>query len=617
MRAPALLSIPYDWTIAPLLPAIPWLLVAACLLGVAVDLSRPAQAGERGRLASLCLVAGLMVAGRGWFAFGSWASGALVIAAYGVLIAHGGRFGFTPPAAAAGGHRLWLGAAVIAASLALKCVDLEQWPPNLNTYSAMTGEEGLKALAGTWPSPFFGIRAYPLAEGGQSPLHLPILVASMQAFGGTVFAVRFAEVVGSTILLAVFWAYVRTALPSAWALAALAVFAFSPWHLAQSRFGSFYSLCAALALAMLWLGECTRRERRAWAAWIGLGLCAAAISWAYAPLQVLYPFFAAVVTAGFLYAGKRWQALIAVGVFAAVVGLQLTQGGREALMRSDFGQLATDTVIWRKDARHATTAETQPLAVVADNFARNMQWWFDEAFKEPYILVWWAPALGVGLLYALSDLWRAHGWMRALYYLLGMLPPLLIFPLHRRTLIVWPLVYVAGMRFCHDLVEAAKNRGGGALSGRVAKVVIGAAIVLASFHGLRLFAAGNPAGLVSPYFGPADQHLMIAEARHLLQWHHVLFVNPGVMRHVITIGLYERARATGRTTAYELVNVQPEEGLANALRPGRTNCFVYLNDEQHAWVTPALRRELPGGRLIERGDARGAPLYSLYFFPGE
>jgi hypothetical protein len=199
-----------------------------------------------------------------------------------------------------------------------------------------------------------------------------------------------------------------------WALTTLTVFAFCPWHLAQARFGSFYSLCTALAFALLWFGERTR-DRRSWTAWLGLGICAAAISWAYAPLQVLYVFFAAVVAAGFGYAGRRWQPLIAIAVFAVIISLQLSQGGREAFMRSDFGQLATDTVIWRKDAEHATTTVTQPLVVVADNFARNIKWWFQETFKETDILVWWAPALGLGF-HALYDLWRAHGRMRLTIY---------------------------------------------------------------------------------------------------------------------------------------------------------------------------------------------------------
>jgi len=268
MPAPWFLSAPYEWIVVPLLPAAPWILAALCVIGIVVDLAGSTAETPRGRFAGLCLALLLTVIARTYFAFDSWASIALIVAAYGVLIGHGARYGWPAAIATVRDRRIaWLGLLIIAAAFALKCVALDRWPPNLNTYSAMTGEEGIRAIEGHWPPALFGIRGYPLAEGGQSPLHLPILVASLKAFGVGVFSVRFAEVVGSTILLLIFWAWVRTVLPAVWALATLAVFAFSPWHLAQSRFGSFYSLCTALALAMLWLGERTREVHRAWTAW--------------------------------------------------------------------------------------------------------------------------------------------------------------------------------------------------------------------------------------------------------------------------------------------------------------------------------------------------------------
>jgi hypothetical protein len=612
-------SAPYEWIVAPLLPGVLWALVGLCLLGMLVDLAASTSA-TRGRLASLCGALLLVVLGRGWFAFDSWTSQAFVLIATAVMIAHAARYGCrTLLVSDTGRSPLWIGFAIIIASSAIKCIDLDWWPVNLNTYSAMTGEEGLRALEGKWPSPFFGIRAYPLAEGGQSPLHLPILFASMTLFGGTTLAVRFAEVVGSTLLLVMLWLWVRAALPRPWAATALAVFAFSPWHLMQSRFGTFYSLSAALSLALLWLAERTRDDRgRTWQVWIAFGVATVAISWAYAPLQVLYPFVFAVVGAGVLQR-RRWQPLLAAGVFALVTGSQLLQGGN-ALMRSHFGQLATDTVIWRKTAAGVVTRETQPLAVVIDNLAHNAQLWFRESLKDVDILIWWAPALVVGFIYALWELWRPTSWMRSAYFLIGMLPPLLIFPLHRRTLIVWPLVYVAGTRFCSDLVEAAKECRGQPWMGRVAAVTVAVALTFSSLHGLRSYAIGNPATLVYPYFGTPHTHRMIDEAKRLLPKYDLLFVNPGIIGHVITVELYEPARAIERQRPYELVTVRESDDFSKpVMRGGRKKCFIYLNDKQHEGIAQRLQADLPDGKLVERrGESpTGPPLYSLYFFPSE
>ena len=619
MQTSLFLSAPYEW-IEPLLPALVCALVALCLAGIAIDLAT-SEAPSRGRLASLCGALALVAIGRGWFALDSWAATGFVLAAYAVLIAHTARFGWTRTDSGEAKSPVWVGLAVVLIAVALECVALGTWPANLNTYAAMTGEEGLKALEGNWPSPFYGIRDYPLAGGGQSPLHLPILWTSMKVFGGTVFAVRFAEVVGSAALLLVLWMWLRTALPGIWAPVALALFAFSPWQLMQARFGSFYCVSAALALALLWLAERTRGDgRHTRVAWLALGAGAGMISWAYAPLQVLYAFFAVVVAAGFLRARHRWEPLLAVAAFALIVGLQLSQSGRSALMRSSFGHLATDTVIWHKNTAHAVTPERQPLTVIVDNFARNVDWWFRDVFEQADILVWWAPALGLGVLYALVDLARPSSWTRSAYYLIGMLPPLLIFPLNRRTLIVWPLVYFAGARFCRDLVAAAKSCRWQPWTQRLAAAVIGAALILASLRGLRSYAVGNPAGLVYPYFGPVYRHLMIEEAERLLPRYHLLFVNPEMLSHAIAISMYEPARATQRPHPYDFVTIgQQQTDFSPLVPPGRKNCFVYINDQPHAWVSQRLRAGLPGGQLVEgHGEkANDPPAYFLYFFPSE
>jgi len=210
--------------------------------------------------------------------------------------------------------------------------------------------------------------------------------------------------------------------------------------------------------------------------------------------------------------------------------------------------------------------------------------------------------------------------MRAAYFLLGTLPPLLIFPLHRRTLIVWPLVYVAGVRFCRELVEAAKECRGKTWMGHVAALTVAAALFFTTLGGLRSYAVGNPATLVYPYFGPPDQHLMIDEAKHLVRDYDLLFPSPGILKHMITIGLYEPARMTGRQHAFELLTGGDNDDLnASIMRGGRKKCFVFFNDEAHADLPERLQRDFPGGKLVERlgGSPNQSPLYWLYFFPSE
>lgn len=558
----------------------------------------------------------------------------------GALLLTGGLILYRRPAAPpARPLPFWAGLVIITGATALKCIALDDWPLHLNEYSAETGYWGLRTLDGLWPRDFFAGKEYDLVNGGISPLHLPVLWGSVRLFGGTIAAVRFAEVFSSTVLLVLFWVWLRRHWRGGAGLTALAVYAISPWHLAQSRMGTFFSASVALGLTLLILAEriidgAAPAERSAarlpgMAEWVGFGAAAGLIGYAYAPLKVLYAYFVLVLGAALVSGRGRqraaWRGPLAAGVvFGAILAVQLAGAARfEEMFRRDFGVLATDTSIWKKTADDQVTQEIQPVSVVARNLLRNLTTWWRTSWSERRVLVWYAPALTGAVVAALVLLWRGPHRVTALYCAIGMLPPLIIYPVQRRTLILWPLVYVAAVVGGWELTRICAARFARAWWHVLSWTLFGAGLIHASAHGLHIYATTNSIVGTGQYFGPDHQLDMYLEAERMLPRCRVYLVNPTYEEAIVaTVRLFAASRRIVEPEPFGFFDFKPGDDRPDVLLD-RPLCFFDLNrpDENdiEGGVVDGLAEHFLDGMILRRwaGDGSDTLFYNILMVPAQ
>lgn len=622
------LSLPYERFLAPFVPFLLAALAFVCAVWVLCDWFIESRAAPSRRLASFASIAFLLLIGRWLFEPTAAAAVGLLLAAHAVAIYALARADGPFLERSTRVTVLWPGLAVIALAFAMKCIALEEWPPHLNAYSAWTGLQGIDALDGFWPEDFLQGKEYDLVNGGRSPLMLPLLWLTMKWLGGTIYALRFTEVIGSTLLLFLLWLWLRVHMPGAWGVLALAVFAFSPWHLAQSRMGSFLSISATVGLAMLLLAERIIGGRPARTLlWAGFGATAGLLGYGYAPIKVLYAFFLVVLVVAAFQArragDRRWWVgpTAALLVFLAFLAVQIWDFTRiDQMFRHDFGSLATDTSIWHKTPDDVVTRAVQPPRVIVENLFRNAETWMRRTYEEETILSWYAPALSIGILAAAIAFLRGRQWVAALYFLIGTLPPLLIFPVDRRSLIAWPFVYVAGVAFTRQLVAAADRVSARRWWQVGCRTVTFGALGAFSIHGLYLFATTNSIVHAGTYFGPDHRVDMLDEAERLFPECHLYFVNlDSAAVPVVHVRLYELGRELDRPWDYSFLDLQEGQKEIADLSPDRPLCFFYLSENGSDAIMRTLREILPGGTLMRRvSEAEdGTVLYSVYFYGGE
>ncbi len=593
-----------EWSIAPLL----WLLSSFLLLCLVAALRR-----QRGADAALVGGALVFLLARWWATLESGLAAPLAILG-GVLVV----IGILAAPASPPAPRLpfWVGVAVALAALVLKSIALDTWPAHLNAYSAETGLRGLQALDGSWPRQFFSSKEYDLVNGGVSPLQLPLTWLSMKGLGGTITALRFAEVAASTALLLIFWAWLRVRLPGMSGLLALTLFATAPWHLAQSRMGTFFSVSVTWALLLLLLAERVARGRAALWQWALFGACAGGIGYCYAPINVLYLFFPLVLLAGAGASGGMRGAAVATVCFAAVIAVQVGVPPRfDHVLHREFGALATDTSILRKTADGRVADELQPLGVIAGNGLANAATWWRRTWDEPAISSWYAVSLTIALPLAIAALASRRLRVAALFFLIGTLPPLLVYPVHRRSLIVWPFVYAIGAVVLGKLVAACGRSFDSPVWRGATGGLAFAAVLAAVLHGFFVYATTNSTVRTGTYFGPDHRLEMLLEAERLLPLCVVVFVNPTFEEEVVArMRLYEPARRSGGRFDFAIagadgVDPPPEEGDAT--------CFLQLEvpDESKHGIREVMRRYPGGIHFLRNSPTDQLPMYTVYQLP--
>ncbi len=614
-----LLSAPYEVLVAPatplLLGALAVFLIACWALAVS---------GKRSVSAGWITAALLLLAARGCLAVDSVAAAVVACVAVVILLqalaatTPCGRRPVTPAPA-------WWGWCVIAAATLVKCVELSTWPAHLNAYSAETAWAGIEATMGIWPQGLWRTQEVDLVNGGISPLHLPLMWLSARLFGGNVFSARFAEVIGSTVLLIATWLWLRRSVRGIWSLVALAVFAFSPWHLAQSRMGTFQSISNALAIAMLWVAEIivAGTARRRW--WAAFGLLAGLIGYGYAPVKVLYIFFAGIVALAAFEARRRrrpgwWLGpVLSVLAFAVVLAVQLgIPPDLSVLLGQEYGPLATDTSVLHKTPAGGVTQERQGFAVVLENISANLIAGWRFHWVEPDILVWYAVALSAALPAALLLLLRPEWRVASFFMLLGALPPLLVYPLERRSLVLWPLVYVAGVLMVRELVRqcgALLDRGWWR---RACHALAASCLIAAGLHGVHVYASTNSVVRTGTYFGPDHRLEMMQDAERRLAECRVWFINLTFEdKMVARVRLFEEIRRSGDAERMRFVEVA-EEGVIPGVGRDESHCFFLMREpNSDPGVLDRLALAYPGGAMLHRvrADGSGEAMYDVYSLP--
>ncbi len=618
------LLLPYR-VLTPVVPLVR-IAVVTLLIVTLVQVWRRPEARARTTALGLVVSALALVVCRGWFTGDSAATTILASTACVAFAAAlvGGQLD-TPVEEPPG--PVWWGGLVILLSTLLKCLDLGEWPAHLNAYSAETGLRGIEAATGTWPTAIWRAQEYDLVNGGVSPLHLPISWLSVKLFGGNVLATRFAEVVGSTFLLAVFWAWIRTRVGGTLAVLGLSAFAFSPWHLAQSRMGTFFSISVAVAISMLAIAERIagdRRESALW--WAGFGTCCGLLGYAYTPIKVLYLFFLVVVT-GLGYQGWRrglaawWKGpAIAVAVATVMLGVQLGVPPRfGTMLRHDYGELATDTSVWHKNRTGEVTAHVQPLIVIVENFASNVQAWWWNAWYVDDVAIWYAPA---ALLAVITAFWwlPSRAWILASFCLIGALPPLLVYPVARRSLVIWPLVYVFGALFATVVARVCRSSVDRAWWRLLTQGVSACAVVLIGLHGLSVYASTNSVVRLGTYFGPHHRLDMLLEAEKLLPRCRAKFIGLSFEdRMVARVRLFDAATRTGDPERFTFLDIDAARLLSDLGRDGADCLFFLDGTDADPTVMTDLAQTFAKSALMQRysTDGSGELLYKVLIVGGE
>ncbi len=605
---------------------IPWLVGLSIAL-VCIDLYLPSNINKKkGRLTLILLPVNALLIQNQWLPDNHFAHIPLILFAAAALLVYGIVFRNTlrdewiifretPP--------VRTGLLIILIITAVKLIELEAWPAFLNEYAGNTGIWGLGAIEGNWPNYPFQGRGFDLRGGGQSPLMLPIMWLTMLRFGVNVWSVRFSEVIGSTILLLVLWLWLRKNLPDKWSLVALTVFGLSPWHLAQSRMGTFFSISAAVSIGLLFTADRlyrTKQFSKAIGWWILFGFLTGCIGWSYAPMKVLYLFFLYVVIIVPILKRKThpkaWTgALCAMGVFGILFALQF-QGLQKPghMFQSSFGGLATDNPVWRKTVDDQVTNTTQPVSVIAKNLQRNLIQWLQVTFSENDILRFYPGALVLSSVIMLLFIILRWNPILPAYFICGILPPLLIFPLHRRSLIIWPLVYVTAVVLFREIAIAGNLTGTASRIRKILSVTVIICIALIMLHGFHIWISTWSIVKDHSYFGPPRRLESMHFAEKIAEHHTVVFVNAWVHKDVIKITLYEKnIELGGDVIRFAHVN-RGTQSLAQYLDHDRPTAFIWFDLDHQPWLSDHIRRLLPGGVLqqFRNPDNRREILYSVY-----
>ena len=568
-------------------------------------------------LAMLGLGASLLVLGCYSFERNSFSSVLLLFAGAAVLFGYACVYGIRKPMLSPErSHADLIAASLIVLVTVVKCIQLEDWPPLLTDYAAMTGTSALQQYLPDSVMPVKPSFSGYLDRGGPSPIHAPLLQGLFQLYGYSSFAVRAAEVVGSTATLIVLWLWLRMSVSNGFGLMALGLFAFSSEHLSQSRMGTIFSISQALTLCTLWLWTSVRQglSQKRWHA-VGLFVSCALISYCYFPARAAWVFCAGMLLASVVgrYISRAKGVLVYYVIGVVALGAYVTLYLFGPLLNLSFvpPELVTDAPVWLKSADGLLSQFTQPPWTVLVNIFDNMK----RIVTEPVSILMRVETIYVvfgSILLPLSviGLWSPRWRFISAFVLCGLLPSIVTFPIARRSLMSRPFSIMLLALFVYEYVRVLRATIPVRLSGAAVASVLFLVGAL-PLQGVYLLARFNGPMGVGPSFGPEYAYDLIQHLKVLSKDHSIVVMNPG--RGVVK---YEMAFAkeiyidTSRHHSVTVCTVAPTDTESVLPKTASPSVYAVLNEDGRAWVVPWLQSQVPGIDLRPYGRD-GRTLYWL------
>lgn len=515
---------------------------------------------------------------------------------------------------------LWQGLLIILLSLGVKCLWLASWPPDIHPYVSITLVKSNAALRDLNFSQLFWARRNDLVYGGFSLPHSLILWPLIWRFGISIFTPRLAEVIGSTFALLFFFLWVRRRLPGRWAILSLALFGFSSWHIAESRFGTYQSLTLAFAISMLWVFD--RIDASAGKKlfdWILLGFISSLFLYGYTPIRILYPVLIAFVLSRTIYffRGRRGQtpreALhgpgLALLIFGVIFLIQTSgPGGIERAFSTETTGLPVDSSIFIKESPlKGDVGEPQPTHTILSSLGENIVTVYHFPFSVNTLPLLYPASLVFVSVLSLLALFRSESRFVGAYFIFALLPPLLVYPLPRRIFLTEPIVYY-GMAFVlFEFKEAAESLFRVRGWSLYIKIILTIGVSFALWSGIHRYFT-DPESIIfsdEQATGPYRVKLMNL-LRERVKTHHLYIVGSLPHGTVFWLSLMSSKLDNPSQKGFEMWD-SPREKPSSYLRNGEPSCFVYFG------LLHALLRKVPSAQSHcldaseEREEIKGRP----------
>jgi hypothetical protein len=506
---------------------------------------------------------------------------------------------------------------IVVASTALKLAELESWPPLLNDYGARTGVEAYSEFAEA-PWRWICTRVNPyLFGGGTSVLHAPLVMLSFQLFGYSIYAVRFAELLGSIAALSFFWLWLRAMGMGAFGLVALVFFAFSSEHLSISRMGTFYSISQALALCVLWITTRLQGQPQQYARWLfGLMLAILLLPWVYGPVRVLFVYSSVVLLLLAAEQGRRFHVrCVLIALSIGIVGYGAVTLNKTVPFKTfsrEANILATDTPIWFKEDVKVDHRYLQPPTVITSNLEMNTAILFKEALtlnaEQESIY-----SFGVAVLLCCAALgvWTARWRICSAYVICGFVPLLVTYPLLRRGIVIRPLIPALLALFMREYVSCIRSALQPGLLRAGACLALAVLACASLLHGSYFFAKYNSPIGTSPSFGPLYARSFYDHLKTLVKDQTVVVLNPGTSDWQYKMEFPEFFMPESpMKPRIILMNVSRSTHFSDVLPTDRPLQVAVLNESRRSWIIPALREQYGNVRVEEFSDG-GAVIFSI------